>query len=141
VFPCSVSSESARNPRGQALDGGPEGSRHRHGTDQRVVGRVEGRVEALRGHDDALVAEQTMDARLPGKPLGVQRSPEIEKHSSLVVRDQRRVSVVEIVGGGLPRDSRLPFARQQVIEKPSQSTSKPPRADSGVRGPREGRQE
>ena len=70
------------------------------------------------GHDGTLVAEQAKHTLFPGEPLGVQGSPEVEQHGS-VVRGQR-------CGGGdskPPPDIRPPCPYQQVVEKLSESSS------------------
>src|SRR5947209_11362198 len=56
-----------------------EGGRRRDRPDERVVGRVEQGVEALPPDRDALVPEEPVHALLPGEPVGVERSAEVEQ--------------------------------------------------------------
>src|SRR5260370_29851015 len=91
--------ERVRDGRHQAPDGVGERERRRQRADERVVGRVEDAVEALAGDDDARVREEVVDAILPGDPVGVEGSPEVEQHRSGVsVQAIVRVKLVEAVG-------------------------------------------
>src|SRR5260370_1058850 len=91
--------ERVRYGRHQAPDGVGERERRRQRADERVVGRVEDAVEALAGDDDARVREEVVDAILPGDPVGVEGSPEVEQHRSGVsVQAIVRVKLVEAGG-------------------------------------------
>src|SRR4029453_6019468 len=82
--------------RGQAPDGRPERGRHRQGADERVVGRIEGRIEAVGRQGGSLVAEQPIYPPFQRQPGGRQGPPKGEQYGSSVVRDQRRISAVEV---------------------------------------------
>ena len=64
--------------------------------EQRVIGRIEGRIEAIGRQDGSLLAEQPIHPLFPRKPVGVQGPAEVEQHGSSVVRDQRGVRAVEV---------------------------------------------
>ena len=67
--------------------------------DERVIGRVEGRVEPVAGDDGPLVAEQAIHPFLPREPIGVERSPEVEQYCP-VVRGQCGARVSRLGGRG-----------------------------------------
>src|SRR5262245_10907595 len=96
--------ERLGHPRGEARDGLLERGRRWDGTDQRVIGLIEGGVEALPSHRGAGLEEQAVHALLPGEPVGIQRSPEVEQHRSRLVRDQESVPILtmymDVYGGG-----------------------------------------
>ena len=60
-----------------------EGERLRHRADERIVGRVEDRIEA-RGLDvDTFLLEVAVKTLLPGDAVGVQSAPEVEEHGGV----------------------------------------------------------
>src|SRR5437867_4200671 len=63
--------------------------------------RIEGRVEPVAGDDGPLVAEQAIHPFLPRKPIGVERSPEVEQYCP-VVRGQCGARVSRLGGRGRP---------------------------------------
>src|SRR5207245_1311459 len=75
-----VAVEVGHDPEPSVAREAPEQGRVVAEVPERVVGRVEQRVEPLALDGDALVTEEPVHALFPGEPVGVERSAEVEQH-------------------------------------------------------------
>src|SRR6266540_7335915 len=77
-----LAAQRARDAGREAADRVAKRERRRDCSHERVVHRVEHGVEALRGHDQAFLAAEPEEARLPGEAVGVQGPAEVEQYAA-----------------------------------------------------------